>query len=81
LYFENFDVQLDEAIYKNIFWKSLEKLKKECQTIIEEFLNGKPLKEIAEMLGLTPSYIKKKKHYCQKNLLEHVYKHPDYKKL
>jgi RNA polymerase sigma factor (sigma-70 family) len=78
---ENFEAQLDKVIYQNIYWNSFEKLKKDCQTIIKEFLNGVPLKDIAALLGLTPLYIKKKKFYCQKNLFELVYKHPDYKKI
>lgn len=80
-YEEDTSDELDEAVYSNMLWDSFNKLKNDCKTIIRGYLEEMTHKEIAKILGLSPGYVKKKKHYCQEYLIQYVSEHPDYKKM
>lgn len=80
-YEENLDEKMDRTLYRNIFWNSLKKLKQDCQEIIEKYLEDLSSKIIAEQMGLTPMYVRKRKSLCQKALLTQIAADPDYKSL
>ena len=53
-----------------------------CQKILELFLAGIPVKEIARILRYrSGDYIKKRKHYCKENLVASIKKDPRYKEI
>ena len=83
-------VELDEKIttvieandrYK-IYQDHFKKLSFNCQKILELFLAGIPVKEIARILRYrSGDYIKKRKHYCKENLVASIKKDPRYKEI
>lgn len=75
---EEFDARIDEEMYQNIYNESFNKLDNQCKRILNEFMNGTGLKEIAKAMGLSPSYVKKRKHLCQKSLQDYVQGNPEY---
>jgi RNA polymerase sigma factor (sigma-70 family) len=78
VYEEQFEEQMDKAIYKDIFWQSFAKLKADCQQILHNIMEGKRIREIAELMGLSHNYLGKKKHYCHQSLLQIIYANPGY---
>ncbi len=78
---EDFSDELDEEVYRNILWQSFGLLKDECRYILRAYFKEIPVKEIADIFGYSPGYLKKKKFYCHKHLVQLVSEHPDYKKL
>ncbi len=44
----------------------------DCQKILKLFLEGKSLKSIAEIMGFTEKYAKKRKYVCQKQLIASI---------
>ncbi|MCD4788551.1 MAG: hypothetical protein K8R37_01015 [Bacteroidales bacterium] len=83
-------VELDEKIttvieandrYK-IYQDHFKKLSFNCQKILELFLAGISVKEIARILRYrSGDYIKKRKHYCKENLVASIKKDPRYKEI
>jgi hypothetical protein len=41
----------------------------DCQKILKLFLEGQSLKSIADLMGFTEKYAKKRKYVCQKQLI------------
>jgi RNA polymerase sigma factor (sigma-70 family) len=53
-----------------------------CQKVLELFLAGIPLKEIANILGFkSEQYAKKRKYQCKEKLVSSIKSDPEYKKL
>jgi len=53
-----------------------------CQKVLELFLAGIPLKEIANILGFkSEQYAKKRKYQCKEKLVSSIKNDPEYKKL
>jgi len=53
-----------------------------CQKVLELFLAGIPLKEIANILGFkSEQYAKKRKYQCKEKLVISIKSDPEYKKL
>jgi len=53
-----------------------------CQKVLELFLAGIPLKEIANILGFkSEQYAKKRKYQCKEKLVMSIKSDPEYKKL
>lgn len=53
-----------------------------CQKVLELFLAGIPLKEIANILGFkSEQYAKKRKYQCKEKLVSNIKNDPEYKKL
>jgi RNA polymerase sigma factor (sigma-70 family) len=55
-------------LYKKYFLN----LGTDCQKILKLFLEGESLKSIADLMGFTEKYAKKRKYVCQKQLIEAI---------
>ena len=53
----------------NLYRKHFQRLSADCQKVMEMFLQGHRLKDIAEVMGFTERYAKKRKFLCQKDLI------------
>lgn len=53
---------------KALFKEKLQQLKADCQRVLELFFLGTPLKTIAQEMGYTEDYIKKKNRLCKQKL-------------
>lgn len=80
-YEEDFDARMDRVMFEDILWKSFARLKKDCQRILREFFSGLGLQEIAEAMGLSYMYVRKKKVACHKTLLQFVNEDRDFKRV
>ena len=76
---------LDEAFIKtrkwNLFNNKFQALTEECRTVLKMLFNGKSGKEIAQAMGYTEEYAKRKKYKCKNSLAEMIKKDPEYKDL
>lgn len=82
---ENLNSEILETIQKNeklvFFQQYFLKLNRRCQELLELFFNEKSMKHIAESMGLSPKYVRKKKFECKKQLLKMMESDPRYKEL
>ena len=81
-----YDDDLDEVIRKNerykLFQDHFQKLGKDCQKILQLFFDKVPLKQIADIMGLTSeSYAKKRKHQCKEYLVRSIKQDTEYKNI
>ena len=71
-------IELNEryVLYQDHF----QKLSFSCQKVLELFLAGIPLKEIANILGFkSEQYAKKRKHLCKEKLISSIKSDPEFK--
>jgi RNA polymerase sigma factor (sigma-70 family) len=80
-YDEEIERKMDKEIFNSILWTSFERLKQDCKIILRGYMQGMSVKEIAGLMGLSTSHVKKKKHYCHKYLIQYISEHPDYKRI
>jgi RNA polymerase sigma factor (sigma-70 family) len=78
---EYLDEKMDQSLFRRIFRDSFKKLKEDCQQIINKYLEELSTEKIAEDLGLTPMYVRKRKSLCQQALLNHIAANSEYKSL
>lgn len=74
---EEYDNQLYESLLNDVF----ETLDPVCKEILKLYWQEYSPMEIAEKLGYTYGYVRKKKCECQAELLKRISNHPDYKKI
>ncbi|MEO1049462.1 MAG: sigma-70 family RNA polymerase sigma factor [Bacteroidota bacterium] len=72
-------IERDEQL--NLYKKHFSKLQQKCQQLLTLFYRGESMKVIAEKMGYTESYTRKKKFECKKGLIELVEKDPIFKEL
>lgn len=65
---------------ENIVMEVLDTLGERCQEIIRKCMTQKNQEKIAETLGITYAYLRKKKSECMSSLGEKVKKHPYFNK-
>ncbi len=53
----------------------------DCREILQQFFDGVSLGQIAENMGFSASYAKKKKFVCQKRLIESIVDDPEFEEL
>ncbi len=70
---ENYDRHMMRELLDNSFYK----LRPLCQKIIRMFWNEVPQKQMAELLGFTYGYLRKRKFICQKRLVESILSNED----
>jgi RNA polymerase sigma factor (sigma-70 family) len=80
-YNKDFTELQDREVYENIFYNAFTKLDEVCQIILKLYWQDLSPQEIANKLGYTYSYVKKKKCEGQAELIAGVKNHPDYKRL
>jgi len=78
---DDFTEAQDEALYRKIFWDSFQKLGQTCREILQAYLMEIPPKEIAEILGRSYGFIRKKKNLCHGYLVRMIEGHPDFRKI
>jgi RNA polymerase sigma factor (sigma-70 family) len=78
---KDFTELLDNKLYENIFYNVLATIDPVCQKILKLYWQELSPKEIAETLGYTYGYVRKKKCEGQAELILKVKKHPDYKRI
>jgi len=77
------DITIDEyeknEQYK-LYQKHFKRLEKDCQKLLQMFLDKVPLKEIGKQLGIeSDQYIKRKKYKCKEQLVRYIKSDPKYK--
>ena len=77
----DFTEEVDQKLYQEIFWESFRQLEKVCQEILEGYLKEISPKEIAEKLGYSYGYIRKRKSMCHGFLMKMIENHPTYIKI
>lgn len=72
---------ITHARRRQVFKEHLLKLSSDCQRVLKLFFEGKTLKEIAELMGFTATYAKKRKFVCQQKLIAAIEQDALYKEL
>lgn len=78
---KDFTELLDHKLYESIFYDVLATLDPVCQKILKLYWQELSPKEIADTLGYTYGYVRKKKCEGQAELILRVKKHPDYRRI
>jgi RNA polymerase sigma factor (sigma-70 family) len=79
--YNDFTELLDNKLYETIFYNVFETLDKVSKQILILYWQEISPREIADKLGYTYGYVRKKKCEAQGELIEKVKKHPDYKRI
>jgi len=77
----DFTEDTDQQLYQNIFWESFRQLEKVCQEILEGYLKELSPRDIADKLGYSYGYIRKRKSMCHSFLMKMIQNHPTFKKI
>jgi len=77
----DFTEETDQQLYQNIFWESFRQLEKVCQEILEGYLKELSPRDIADKLGYSYGYIRKRKSMCHSFLMKMIQNHPTFKKI
>jgi len=72
---------IDNKMYRDIFRNAFDTLDPAGKSILKLYWEEYSPKEIAEKLGYTYGYVRKKKCEAQAELIDKVKMHPDYKKI
>ncbi len=78
---DDFTEIMDNKLYENIFSDVFQSLDAVSKKILNLYWQEKSPLEIAESLGYTYGYVRKKKCEAQGELIEKVKKHPEYKRI
>jgi RNA polymerase sigma factor (sigma-70 family) len=78
---DDFSESLDDQLYEKMFWDVFETLDPVCREILKLYWQDYSQLEIAEKLGYTYGYVRKKKCECQAELLKRINKHRDYRRI
>ena len=77
----DFTEDVDQQLYQEIFWECFKQLEEVCQEILEGYLKEISPREIAEKLGYSYGYIRKRKSMCHGFLMKLIEGHPTYIKI
>lgn len=73
--------RLEQSEKEQLFFKHFDSLGEKCQQILQWFFEKVPLKEIAQKLDTSESYIKKRKFICKEKLVKAVQADPVFEEL
>ncbi len=77
-----FEDDYDEAFLKSRKWalfnKKFKQLAEECQKVLKMLFDKRSSKEIAEVMGYSEDYAKRKKYKCKISLAELIKSDPEY---
>lgn len=76
-YEPDYDEKYDKALQQKQFWHYYEQLSDVCRKILRLYWLDLPVKKIAEDMGNTEKYIRKRKYECKKKLVELILKNKD----
>ncbi len=74
----DFTEESDQQLYQDIFWECFKQLEAVCQEILEGYLKEISPKDIAEKLGYSYGYIRKRKSMCHAFLMKMIESHPTF---
>ena len=77
----DFTENTDLELYKRIFWENFEKLDNVCKEILKGYYEEMSPRKIAEELGYSYGYVRKRKSMCHSYLIKLIESHPDYIKI
>lgn len=78
---EDFDERFIQSRKWSLFYEKFQNLATECRKVLKMLFNGRSGKEIAETMGYTEDYAKRKKYKCKLSLADLIKKDPEYKSL
>lgn len=81
IYEEDFDEQFIKSRKWKLFNQKFQLLAEECQKVLKMLFNKRSGKEIAQAMGYTEDYAKRKKYKCKQSLANLIKKDPAYKHL
>ena len=71
----------DNNLYETLFWDVFETIDESSKKILQLYWQEMSPQDIADKLGFTNGYVRKKKCEAQALLTDRVKKHPEYKRL
>lgn len=74
----DFAEEYDNKVYQDLIINIYESLDPVCQKILKLYWEEYSPKEIAEKLGYTYGYVRKKKSECQQEFINRLQSHPDF---
>jgi len=74
----DFTEEVDQHLYQEIFWECFTQLEKSCQEILEGYLKEISPRELAEELGYSYGYVRKRKSMCHAFLMKMIHEHPTF---
>jgi len=77
----DFTEEVDQQLYQEIFWECFKQLEKVCQQILEGYLKEISPRDIAEKLGYSYGYIRKRKSMCHSFLMKMIEGHPTFRQI
>lgn len=69
---------MEAQLKEQLFYRHFKTLGERCKRILELFFQKTPMKMIAQMLGTSESYVKKRKHICKEQLISAIKSDPRY---
>jgi RNA polymerase sigma factor (sigma-70 family) len=75
----DFTENYDSDICKKIFWATFDELEKDCKTILKLVWRDHNMKEIADIVGNSYGYVRRKKCDCNNKLIDKIKGHPTIK--
>jgi RNA polymerase sigma factor (sigma-70 family) len=78
---QDFTEIYDNQLYESMFYDVFETLDPVCKEILKLYWQEYSPMEIADKLGYTYGYVRKKKCECQAELLKRINNHPNYKQI
>jgi RNA polymerase sigma factor (sigma-70 family) len=77
----DFTEEYDNQLYENLFNEVFQTLDPVCREILKLYWQDYSPLEIAEKLGYTYGYVRKKKCECQAELMKRITSHPKFKQI
>jgi len=77
----DFSEETDQQLLNEIFWECFKKMDIVCQDILEGYLKEISPREIAQQLGFSYGYVRKRKSLCHGYLIKLIEGHPVYKRI
>ena len=71
----------DLDLYEKLFWGNFKLLPKTCRQLLELHFKNHRNKEIARLLNTTEAYVKKRKSFCTRQMIQAIQKTSEYRKL
>jgi len=77
----SFEEATDLGLYEKLFWGNFKLLPKTCQEVLALYLKNHRNKEIARLLNMTEAYVRKRKSFCTRQMIQAIQKTSEYHKL
>jgi RNA polymerase sigma factor (sigma-70 family) len=78
---ENILKIMEDQLKEHLFYSHFKLLANNCKQILELFFQKAPMKMIADIMGTSESYVKKRKHVCKEKLIRAIKSDPRYEEI